>query len=121
MVAQATLRADRLAITTEEVLRQGNNDLRKETEVKICKFTENLTLEFKYLNKRLEDKILFQIGFYKTLPKDPHQPVQYAIPTIAYEKPVDRPNSGHPQRPLNFEQALSQATEEAGHRLKKAY
>lgn len=30
----------------------------------MCKFTENLILEFKYLNKRLEDNILFKVGYY---------------------------------------------------------
>lgn len=36
----------------------------------MCKFTENLILEFKYLNQRLEDKILFKIGFYNEMPDD---------------------------------------------------
>lgn len=31
----------------------------------MCHFTDNLFLEFKYLNKRLEDKILFTVGYYE--------------------------------------------------------
>lgn len=52
----------------------GNTNLKKETEAKMCKFTENLILEFKYLNKRLEDQILFKIGFYKEMPGDGRDP-----------------------------------------------
>ena len=41
----------------------------------MCKFTENLILEFKYLNKRLEDKILFKVGYYSVMPDDERNPV----------------------------------------------
>ena len=40
----------------------------------MCKFTENLVLEFKYLNQRLEDKILFQVGYYNVMPDDYRYP-----------------------------------------------
>lgn len=50
LVGEAQAKADNLALKCEEVLRQGNQLLRVETETKMCKFTENLILEFKHLN-----------------------------------------------------------------------
>ena len=48
-IAECMIKADKLAIQTEEILRQGNRELQKETEQKMCHFTENLIQEFKYL------------------------------------------------------------------------
>ncbi len=110
-----------MAMRCEEALRQGNNLVRKETEDKMCKFTENLILEFKYLNKRLEDKILFTVGYYQEMPPDERNPV---LPNIKITKHdyglVSRPKSALPLK-LNFDEALSRATESAGDRLKLAY
>jgi hypothetical protein len=41
-IAECMIKADKLAIQTEEILRQGNRELQKETEQKMCHFTENL-------------------------------------------------------------------------------
>ncbi len=73
-ITDCKVKADQLAIKCEEILRQGNRDLKKDTETKMCHFTENLILEMKYLNKRLEDKILFQVGFYKEEQDDERSP-----------------------------------------------
>jgi hypothetical protein len=73
-VAKCLIRTEQLGLQTEETLRKGNFDLKRETELKMCRFTENLMLEFKYLNKRLEDKILFQVGYYQEMPEDTRGP-----------------------------------------------
>jgi len=41
----------------------------------MCHFTENLVSEFKHLNKRLEDKILFTVGYYQEMPEDERNPI----------------------------------------------
>lgn len=88
----------------------------------MCKFTENLILEFKYLNKRLEDNILFKVGYYQALPDDPRNPSQcwIRLENINPNAKVPRPKSAIPFK-LNFEEALDKATESAGERLKNAY
>ena len=65
---------EKLTIDTQEVLRIGNTDLRREVEQKMCNFTDNLLLEFKYINKRYEDKILYTMGYYKEMPDDERAP-----------------------------------------------
>lgn len=40
----------------------------------MCNFTDNLLLEFKYINKRYEDKILYTMGYYKEIPDDERAP-----------------------------------------------
>lgn len=120
-LSECIISSKQLAMRCEEALRQGNNLVRKETEDKMCKFTENLILEFKYLNKRLEDKILFTVGYYQEMPPDERNPV---LPNIKITKHdyglVSRPKSALPLK-LNFDEALSRATESAGDRLKLAY
>jgi len=64
----------KLGLQTEEILREGNNELRRETEMKICNFTDNMIKEFRYINKRIEDKILFEVGVYREMPPDERAP-----------------------------------------------
>lgn len=42
--------SQQLSLTTEEVLRVGNNEVRRETEMKMCNFTDNMLKEFRYIN-----------------------------------------------------------------------
>lgn len=92
-----------MAEQLQDLLWRGHADIKRETELKMCKFTENLMIEFAHLNKRLEDKILFKIGFYQNMPLDPRK-------FDAYQKleanPLPRPKSAV-TRALNFDQALS--------------
>lgn len=76
-------------------------------------------LEFQYLNKRLEDKILFTIGFYEDMPDDERNPVwpEFQKKDV---KLGTRPKSAV-YRPLDFNSALAKATESSCVRLKNAY
>ena len=111
----------KLAYRTEEILSEGNQKLRLELDQKLWRFTDGLVTEFKHLNKRLEDQVLFKIGYYQ------HAPAQANLPSEKPWEPIDpykitRPQSASLSRPqLNFEKALSKATDDAGIRLKHCF
>lgn len=121
-IAECMIKSDHLSMKCEETLRLGNTELRKETESRMCHFTENLILEFKYLNKRLEDKILFQVGYYQQEQSDERNPVwpDLKITKKDLVHQVSRPRSALNLK-LDFDMALEKATEDAGERLIKAY
>ena len=86
----------------------------------MCRFTENLMLEFKYLNKRLEDKILFQVGYYQDMPEDTRGPRECWLRLDKDIKDKVRPVSAVNHK-LDFDMALNKATDQAGDRLRNAY
>lgn len=63
-VSKCIAENQKLVAKTDIIFQERDIKLHKETELKMCKYTENLMSEFKFLNKRLEDTILFKIGYY---------------------------------------------------------
>ena len=113
-IADSIVKANELAQQCEEFLRQGNCDLRQETEHKMIRFAENLLSEFERRNKRLEDKILFRVGFYDRMPQDDgRHPDQKSVTKV--------PKRPQTAQPPNFAQAAKKTTDKAiGTRLRDA-
>ena len=58
--------------------------------MKMCNFTDNLLKEFQYLNKRIHDKILFDVGVYREMPEDERAPPK-RLPLKIYKTDIDLP------------------------------
>lgn len=100
-ISDCLVACQKLGLQTEEVLRQGNNELRRETEIKMCNFTDNMLKEFRYINKRVEDKILYEVGVYREMPEDERAPPK-RLPLKIYSDDINlqkRPASAHIIKP----------------------
>jgi len=88
----------------------------------MCNFTDNMLKEFKYINKRIQDKILYEVGVYKEMPEDERAPPKRDGLKI-YQTDVNlqqRPASAQAFTP-DFDAEIDRISEEAGARLKDNY
>ena len=56
--------------------------------MKMCNFTDNMIKEFRYINKRIEDKILYEVGVYREMPPDERAP-QKRPPLKIYQTDIN--------------------------------
>jgi hypothetical protein len=79
--------------------------------MKMCNFTDNMIKEFRYINKRIEDKILFEVGVYREMPPDERAPPK-RLPLKIYQTDINvqaRPASALMIHP-DFETELDKAS-----------
>ena len=112
-VAQVTRTKDHL----EHQVSKDMKTWKYNSEKKLMKFVECIMSEFKYMSKRCEDKVLFEVGYHDKLwREDPHQPVKFgdlvsqssvpSLPELGSEI-HKRPNSVHEFKPGKSEDLIS--------------
>lgn len=128
-IAESVTASEQCAIDCNSGMAQNLDKLKKDSELSLCNFTDNLVREIRYLNQRAEDKLLFKIGYY-TSPQ--HNPLvsptgsPREFPTIDIDLmnetlvKVDELRSRSVRnRTLDFDSAFDEASERTKRRLKK--
>ena len=63
-MVECNVNQEQLRYDIDDVLKKNSDNLKVGLETQTYRLCDSIIEEFKYLNKRLEDKILFTVGYY---------------------------------------------------------